>query len=1249
MGETYEDRHDGGDFGALPPAPPRRDAASAHHNGHAAADASAMRDSRSFPAMTDRPTTSASVASSVSEHVEDLAVRVAVRARPLVAKERVERARECLSYPKANTVVLGESRAFRFDDAFGPNATQAEVYDRLVSQLVESCFRGYNATVLAYGQTGSGKTYTMGSGSADLFDDDLGIIPRVVKDVFAESNARFESGSSDVRVRCAFLEVHNEEVRDLLHPDTNPRRISIREKSDGAIVVAGAREVVTTNADEMLRLLELGCVARTTGGTKMNKNSSRSHAIFTIIIEQTLLSNEAREAHKGRYASAKFHLVDLAGSERNKKTKATGSRFQESININSGLLALGNVIAALSGDDANRGGGMSLTRTHVPYRDSKLTRLLQDSLGGNSKTCVVACVSPVDTNFEETLNTLKYATRARNIKNTIKVNRDPGGAAVAAYGTETDATRSSHRAATPSLREPRETGLATRSRPRESTVDDRAASSAREQYLREKLEQARRQVAELTAASAAKDLALAEARDDLRRDEAIFAEKMREIKALKREAKAVAKASVARNARGAERGSLAKASAETPERGTAPLSPSARPMDQHDPNDFDGVRNGNDEANARGTLPPLGGALPATPLSEPFGASSPSSLSETAELEKRSLVRQKAEIELERAQLRREAARRARAYQQEKKSLERQLRELARNIGSKEKLIVDLTRNEREANLLTRRYENKVRSLEEEKASKEAEAARLRSELQGLIERAAKAETNDRSGKSHENENDALRVAYEKKVRAAETELRALRLAKAQSDALLVNTSTLVVSEADRVASDKTRELELEIAKMRADAQALKMRLREQHARDKYAFASSAPDATAAAELADLRRERELQSAKIEALASNETRHLEALRRATDELAAAKATIRRLGGGGEYRALKDVGDAPAGDADSEKLDAFFGADDQQKDVRALVEAETAKALARRERQEERARLNAKRDALLDEKRDLFSRRDALLALGETVLRNDELRELRDAEDRADSVDAEVDFLHAKLSELDRLEDGWMVKNKQTREEEVLNRDDSNAENAATTIIEPCDDASDVDDFVSLVKSMAPAAARAAAAEAMERVVNVGLAKNEAAAYAFRLEMQLGDAQRAIEEMEKESRMREMEFDRRVTELRLEHGRREAALLSLSQKASLAEEEKSLQDAVTSEDDAGSLAPEEDDRDDGFGLEEETRKMMHSLPTPPRLPATPVGVLRRENVLEAPRFAYPGSDASAPGRGNAGSIRKAAAA
>ena len=241
-----------------------------------------------------------------------------------MAKERVERARECLSYPRANAVLLGESRAFRFDDAFGPGATQGEVYERLVSPLVESCFRGYNATVLAYGQTGSGKTYTMGSGCVDVPDDETGIIPRVVNDVFAEAHRRAECGASETSVRCAFLEVHNEEVRDLLHPDTSPKRITIRERADGAIVAAGAREVATRSAEETLRLLELGCVARTTGGTKMNAQSSRSHAIFTIIIEQTHLTHEARRRHKGRYASAKFHLVDLAGSERKKRREPRG-------------------------------------------------------------------------------------------------------------------------------------------------------------------------------------------------------------------------------------------------------------------------------------------------------------------------------------------------------------------------------------------------------------------------------------------------------------------------------------------------------------------------------------------------------------------------------------------------------------------------------------------------------------------------------------------------------------------------------------------------------------------------------------------------------------------------------------------------------------------------------------------------------------------------------------------------------------
>ena len=1264
MGETHEDRHDGGDFG-LPPAPPRRNNDAAHNNGHAAADASdAMRDARSSPArLSDRPSTSASVSSSVSEHVEDLAVRVAVRARPLVAKERVERARECLSYPRANAVLLGESRAFRFDDTFGPAATQGEVYERLVSPLVESCFRGYNATVLAYGQTGSGKTYTMGSGCFDVADDEIGIIPRVVNDVFAEAHRQAESGASETRVRCAFLEVHNEEVRDLLHPDTSPKRITIRERADGAIVAAGAREVSTRSADETLRLLELGCVARTTGGTKMNAQSSRSHAIFTIIIEQTHLTQEARRRHKGRYASAKFHLVDLAGSERNKKTRATGSRFQESININSGLLALGNVIAALSGDDTNRVGvGKSQTnglKTHVPYRDSKLTRLLQDSLGGNSRTCVVACVSPVDTNFEETLNTLKYAQRARNIKNAVRVNRDPSAVAHVAHvaeqlvckknaerGAESERTYDSRRAETDGVRARASAAEAAARRNAEAraaavtradTVEralvralvlagdladskqlsvaglariaacatERARSTAAAESregrpfprapdadgpaaanddpddpsttatLRAQLEASRREVAEVMAASAAKDSALAEARDDLRRDEAIFAEKMREIKALKKEAKAAAKAGV-----------RASSVSETVD-GTFPLTPVA-PRSSSFAKD--------EERGADGSLPPLAlpGALPATPLGG-AGASAAKVVSDAADSEKRSLVRQKAEIEIERAQLRREAAARARAYQQEKKSLERQLRELARNIGSKEKLIVDLTRNEREASLLTRRYENKVRSLEEEKASKEAEAARLRSELLA-VERAAIEKTertsSSENARAAAEARDATRTAYERKVRAAETEVRALRLAKAESDALRANTEALgtraVFSDASEKTSDKTRELETEVSKMRADAEALRRRLRERDASYAAFSLQKATDAKATdAEVADLRRTRDAQSAKIDALASSESRHLEALRRATDELAAAKATIRRLGG--EEMASAYVADAAAGDSEAG-------------DIRALVDAETTKALARRAREEERTRLRTKRDSLLGEKRDLFARRDALLARraraaekleaeratlvgaanafarrggspssvskapskketetlarlgfvrdalasGENVLSAEDARELRDAEDRADSVDAELDFLAAKLAELAELD-------------RMFSPNDA-------SVVPFGDERGDrgdggFDDFSSLTASMPPAAARVAASAAMDRAVRAGLAQSETAAAAARLEMQLGDAQRAIEEMESASRMREMEFDRRVTELRLEHGRREAALLSLSERAAAAEDER----------------------------------------------------------------------------------------
>ena len=473
------------------------------------------------------------------------AVRVAVRARPLVPHERAARAKEAVRVAgDTKSVVVGADRVFAFDVAFGTAASQVEVYDDCVAPLVESCFAGeeaqqttarrarcsntlplqvnartlpaaatpvasaatacapatwmvyptrgqpaawplnrrggashgsgaaspptlwncariapspsplcpptgYNATLLAYGQTGSGKTHTMGTASTEgQLDGEWGMIPRAIRHLYRLKDER--GASVETTIRCAFLEILNEEVRvrsrglwvlraseradcllpssqvrDLLHPDTPSKNISIRERADGAILVSGIYEEPCPQAEDLERALDRGALCRATGATRMNAASSRSHAIFTIIVEQRRLSPGPGECP---YVNAKFHLVDLAGSERNKKTDATGQRFREAVHINSGLLVLGNVINALAERDHKSSRG----RTHVPYRDSKLTRLLQDSLGGNAKTCMVACVSTADSSLEETVNTLKYAERARAIRNRPHVNVDPQAAALAA-------------------------------------------------------------------------------------------------------------------------------------------------------------------------------------------------------------------------------------------------------------------------------------------------------------------------------------------------------------------------------------------------------------------------------------------------------------------------------------------------------------------------------------------------------------------------------------------------------------------------------------------------------------------------------------------------------------------------------------------------------------------------------------------------------------------------------------------------
>ena len=346
---------------------------------------------------------------------DDTAVRVAVRVRPHVPGEDN---RVCLFKSKGQPqLVLGKERSFTFDHVFDQKSTQVQVHSSCVTPLIDAVFQGFNATVFAYGQTGSGKTFTMGS-AADGHDGERGIIPRAIQEIFARVATLKATHRFSLRI--SFLEIYNEELRDLLDT-TKGKVLRVREDENGSASVQGAEEEKVTSAEQMMQALRRGSLVRMTGATNMNEVSSRSHAIFTVSVDTCKLATlggsplphtpNAAEAwpEAGAAAaelteeltSAKFHFVDLAGSERAKRTLAEGQRMKEGIAINLSLLVLGNVISAL-GDERRRG-------VHVPYRDSVLTRLLQDSLGGNSRTLMIACVSPAEINLDETLNTLRCA------------------------------------------------------------------------------------------------------------------------------------------------------------------------------------------------------------------------------------------------------------------------------------------------------------------------------------------------------------------------------------------------------------------------------------------------------------------------------------------------------------------------------------------------------------------------------------------------------------------------------------------------------------------------------------------------------------------------------------------------------------------------------------------------------------------------------------------------------------------------
>uniref|UniRef100_A0A8B9MC80 Kinesin-like protein KIF21B n=1 Tax=Accipiter nisus TaxID=211598 RepID=A0A8B9MC80_9AVES len=353
------------------------------------------------------------------------------RIRPQLSKEKIEGCHICTSVtPGEPQVLLGKDKAFTYDFVFDLDTWQDQIYATCVGKLIEGCFEGYNATVLAYGQTGAGKTYTMGTGfDMNISEEEQGIIPRAIGHLFSGIEERKRVAQSqgvaapEFKVSAQFLELYNEEILDLFDsardPDARHRKsnIKIHEDASGSIYTTGVTSRLISSQDELIQCLKQGALSRTTASTQMNVQSSRSHAIFTIHLCQMRVCNRS-ELPTTEYETltAKFHFVDLAGSERLKRTGATGERAKEGISINCGLLALGNVISAL--------GDQNKKVVHVPYRDSKLTRLLQDSLGGNSQTIMIACVSPSDRDFMETLNTLKYANRARNIKNKVVVNQD---------------------------------------------------------------------------------------------------------------------------------------------------------------------------------------------------------------------------------------------------------------------------------------------------------------------------------------------------------------------------------------------------------------------------------------------------------------------------------------------------------------------------------------------------------------------------------------------------------------------------------------------------------------------------------------------------------------------------------------------------------------------------------------------------------------------------------------------------------
>eukprot|EP00092_Neocalanus_flemingeri_P023296 GFUD01025260.1.p1 GENE.GFUD01025260.1~~GFUD01025260.1.p1 ORF type:complete len:971 (-),score=342.32 GFUD01025260.1:289-3201(-) len=330
-------------------------------------------------------------------------IRVICRFRPLNSSEVKLGSKMVMKFPAGaddQCVTIG-GKLYMFDKVMKPNVTQTQMYEATAKNIVKDVLGGYNGTIFAYGQTSSGKTHTM---EGVINDSTLqGIIPRIVNDIFNHIYSMEEN--LEFHIKVSYFEIYLDKCRDLLDP--SKVNLAVHEDKDRVVYVKGATERFVSSPEEVFEVLEEGKSNRHVAVTNMNEHSSRSHSVFLINVKQENLENQKK-------LSGKLYLVDLAGSEKIGKTGVEGMGLEEAKNINKSLSALGNVIAALA--DGNK--------SHIPYRDSKLTRILQESLGGNAKTTIVICASPAAFNEAETKSTLDFGRRAKTIKNVVGVNEE---------------------------------------------------------------------------------------------------------------------------------------------------------------------------------------------------------------------------------------------------------------------------------------------------------------------------------------------------------------------------------------------------------------------------------------------------------------------------------------------------------------------------------------------------------------------------------------------------------------------------------------------------------------------------------------------------------------------------------------------------------------------------------------------------------------------------------------------------------